>query len=107
MHLAGKTALVTGGATGNAGYAIALVTAEGCRVAIAGRREEPLRKAAAQATGDNPSGHARRRRGRSGQRSDAPPMGRGHSWHVDILINNAGINSRTHDGRHAAGDWDA
>jgi NAD(P)-dependent dehydrogenase (short-subunit alcohol dehydrogenase family) len=45
-RLAGKTALVTGGGTG-IGLGIALALArEGCRVAIAGRRAEPLAAAA-------------------------------------------------------------
>lgn len=47
MSLQGKTVLVTGGATG-IGLAIARALAgAGCRVAIAGRREEKLREAAA------------------------------------------------------------
>lgn len=47
MKLAGKTALVTGGATGiGQGIAYALA-AEGCRVVIAGRREEALKSAVA------------------------------------------------------------
>ncbi|MGH7140339.1 MAG: SDR family oxidoreductase [Pirellulales bacterium] len=46
MKLSGKTALVTGGATGiGLGVAVALAQ-EGCHVAIAGRREDKLREAA-------------------------------------------------------------
>jgi NAD(P)-dependent dehydrogenase (short-subunit alcohol dehydrogenase family) len=45
MRLEGKTALVTGGGTG-IGWGIArALAAEGCRVAIAGRREAVLRQA--------------------------------------------------------------
>ena len=48
MKLSGKTAVITGGGTG-IGWGIAqCLAAEGCRVAIAGRREEPLREAATQ-----------------------------------------------------------
>ncbi|HUY92862.1 MAG TPA: SDR family NAD(P)-dependent oxidoreductase, partial [Pirellulales bacterium] len=54
MKLQGKTALVTGGATGiGLGIAIALAE-EGCRVAIAGRREDKLREAAARYKGQPP-----------------------------------------------------
>jgi NADP-dependent 3-hydroxy acid dehydrogenase YdfG len=52
MKLKGKTAVVTGGGTG-IGLGIALAfAAEGCRVAIAGRREEKLREAAAAWKGE-------------------------------------------------------
>ncbi|MCC7085031.1 MAG: SDR family NAD(P)-dependent oxidoreductase [Pirellulales bacterium] len=51
MTLAGKTAVVTGGGTG-IGAAIALaLAAEGCRVAIAGRRLEKLRETATKFSG--------------------------------------------------------
>ena len=52
MSLAGRTILVTGGGTGiGAGCAIALAE-QGCQVAIAGRREQPLIEAASQFTGE-------------------------------------------------------
>ena len=52
MSLAGKTVLITGGGTGiGEGCALALA-AEGCRVAISGRREEKLKEVAAKVDGD-------------------------------------------------------
>jgi NAD(P)-dependent dehydrogenase (short-subunit alcohol dehydrogenase family) len=52
MRLQGKTALVTGGGSG-IGLAIARALAgEGCRVAIAGRREQTLREAIDSSAGD-------------------------------------------------------
>jgi NAD(P)-dependent dehydrogenase (short-subunit alcohol dehydrogenase family) len=90
--LAGKTALVTGGATG-IGWAIAEAFArEGCRVAIAGRREDKLRQAASQFVGQ-PSilFHA-------ADVGELASVERLFAWanqqlgHIDILVNSAGIN---------------
>lgn len=52
MSLSGRTVLITGGGTGiGAGCALALAE-QGCRVAIAGRREEPLVETAARFQGE-------------------------------------------------------
>lgn len=92
-RLAGKTALVTGGATG-IGQAIAIALAgEGCRVAIAGRREDKLREAAAawQATPPILT--------HTVDVSDRASVAELFHWadqnlgHVDILVNGAGINT--------------
>jgi NAD(P)-dependent dehydrogenase (short-subunit alcohol dehydrogenase family) len=54
MQLAGKTVLVIGGGTGvGQGVSLALA-AEGCRVAIAGRREDKLKEVAALHKGSTP-----------------------------------------------------
>ena len=46
MRLEGKTAVITGGGTGIGQGIAQAYAAEGCKVIIAGRREEPLQAAA-------------------------------------------------------------
>ena len=93
MRLAGKTAVITGGATG-IGQAIATVFAqEGCRVAIAGRREDKLRRAASAWTGEP------KILTHTVDVADRKSVVELFRWaqetlgHVDILVNNAGINT--------------
>ena len=94
-RLEGKTAIVTGGATG-IGQAIAAALAhEGCRVAIAGRSQEKLQKAAAEWKAKTPL------LARQVDVADRESVAALVDWaadqlgQVDILVNNAGINSRT------------
>ena len=94
MKLQGKTALITGGGTGiGEGIALALA-AEGCRVAIAGRRIEKLREVAARATAGppmliHPVDVADRASVEELFRWAEAELGQ-----IDILVNSAGINSR-------------
>ncbi|MEX0711953.1 MAG: SDR family oxidoreductase [Pirellulales bacterium] len=92
MKLEGKTALVTGGGSGiGLGIALALA-AEGCRVAIAGRREDALRSAVAgSASGSRLLVHA-------ADVADPQSVDNLVSWArrelgpLDILVNSAGVN---------------
>src|SRR5438132_5868251 len=98
-RLAGKTAVVTGGATG-IGQAIAAALAEeGCRVAIAGRSQEKLQKAAAAWKSQDP--HKDPLLVRQADVADRQSVAALLDWaadqlgQIDILVNNAGVNSRT------------
>jgi len=92
MKLKGKTALITGGGTGiGEGIALALA-AEGCRVAIAGRRIEKLREVAARATAGppvliHPVDVAERASVEELFRWAEAELGQ-----IDILVNSAGVN---------------
>lgn len=92
MKLSGKTALVTGGATGiGLGIAIGLAE-EGCRVAIAGRREDKLRDAASTYRGTPALIH------HTADVGDLKSVERLVAWAtrelgpLDIVVNSAGVN---------------
>lgn len=92
MRLQNKTAVVTGGGTG-IGLGIAQALAgEGCRVAIAGRREEKLQQAAAAGPGADPLAY------HGVDVADRQSVNELFAWAhqklgtIDILVNAAGIN---------------
>ena len=95
MRLKEKHAVVTGGGTG-IGLGIAQAfAAEGCRVVIAGRREDKLREAAAGWAGQPPLLY------RAVDISDRKSVQELFAWaneqlgRIDILVNSAGVNIRT------------
>jgi NAD(P)-dependent dehydrogenase (short-subunit alcohol dehydrogenase family) len=94
MTLTGKTAVVTGGGTG-IGLAIARAfAAEGCRVVIAGRREDKLHEAAAGWQGESPL------LVHPVDVTSRESVARLFAWatqqlgQIDILVNSAGTNIR-------------
>ncbi len=95
MGLKGKVALITGGSDGIGLATARLLAAEGARVAICARREEPLRQAAAEvrrATGGDvlavPADVSRAEDIARFIGQAAQTYGR-----IDILLNNAGSSS--------------
>ena len=92
MNLQAKGALVTGGGTGT-GRSIALaLAAEGCHVAVTGRRKDKLAETADLATGDPPILH------HAADISNRDEVERLFAWAaaeigpIHILVNSAGIN---------------
>jgi NAD(P)-dependent dehydrogenase (short-subunit alcohol dehydrogenase family) len=107
MDIQGKRVLVTGGGSG-IGLGIALALAEeGCRVAISGRNEQKLEKAAAQFQGKP---EILTRACDVSDRDDVKALFTwvdDHLEGVDILVNSAGVNTakRRFDVLDPA-DWD-
>ena len=106
-RLEGKTCLVTGGGTG-IGLGIALALArEGCRVAIAGRRKEPLEAACRQYEGSPPLVS------QTVDVGDLASVEKLFDWSkatmgpLDILVNSAGVNVRRRSMAELdPADWD-
>src|SRR5688572_7439356 len=92
ISLAGKTALITGGGSGiGLGTALALAR-EGCQVAIAGRRPDVLKEAAASFSG-KPAILTF-----AADVADKASVEKLFAWanqhlgRIDILVNSAGVN---------------
>lgn len=93
MKLEGKTALVTGGGTG-IGKAIALaLAAEGCHVAVAGRREGPLREVADSFAGEPKIEVLTADVGDRESATALVTKATERLGQIDILVNNAGTNT--------------
>ncbi len=91
MKLQDKTAVVTGGGTGIGLGIAAALAAQGCRVAITGRRENKLREAVESCGGDPPMLY------RAADVADRDSVGDLFRWadaelgRVDILVHSAGM----------------
>ncbi len=107
MKLEGKIALVTGGGTGIGEGIAAALADEGCRVAIAGRREDKLRETAAKHKLPTPlATHAV-------DVADRASVAKLFRWAaeslgpIDILVNAAGLNIVSRSlADTAPEDWD-
>ncbi len=107
MDIKNKTVLITGGGTGiGAGCALALAQ-EGCRVVISGRREEPLKKVAAQHQGEHAILTHVADVGNRESANELVAWATKELGQIDILLNSAGINiqKRTMEDL-APEDWD-
>jgi NADP-dependent 3-hydroxy acid dehydrogenase YdfG len=94
MELSGKTAVITGGATG-IGEGIALAFAKaGCRVAIAGRRLELLQSVAQAYSGEKRIIYHTCDVADRGSVIELFRWARQELGKIDILVNSAGINVR-------------
>ncbi len=92
MSLEGKTAVVTGGATGIGwGIASALATA-GCRVVIAGRREDKLQAAADSFAGEPAIEYKVLDVANREQVNEVFAWAHHRLGKIDILVNSAGTN---------------
>jgi NADP-dependent 3-hydroxy acid dehydrogenase YdfG len=92
MELSEKTALVTGGGSG-IGLGVALALAgEGCRVAIAGRNQEKLARAAAEYPGQPPLLVRACDVTDRGDVRDLVAWSLANMGRLDIVVNSAGIN---------------
>ena len=106
--LRGKVVWITGGGTGIGRAAAEMFAREGCRVAVLGRRPEPLEKVAAgiRAAGGEAQAIQLDVADRAQVQKVAAALLSG--WkRVDILINNAGLNvpkRRLHE--ISGADWD-
>src|SRR5437667_3256690 len=107
--LEGKIALVTGAGTGIGRATALMLAAEGARVAVAGRRKEPLEQVVAEIQRDK--GTAASKTCDLTKPHDARELG---AWAVktfggvDILVNNAGQSSHARSIRWVGQDeWDA
>lgn len=95
MKLEGKTAVVTGGGTG-IGLAIAQAFAsEGCRVVIAGRREEVLREAAEAWTSEHSLLYHTVDVTDRQSVAELFAFANEQLGQIDILVSSAGINIKT------------
>ena len=95
MSLSGKTAVVTGGGTGiGRGIALALA-AEGCRVLVGGRRDEPLRETCNAFSGQPAISRYLLDVADRGSVARFFEFARGELGRIDILVNSAGTNVKT------------
>lgn len=91
-RLSGKTALITGGGTG-IGYGIAAaLAAEGCHVAISGRREDKLREAVAKQNFDPPIAVCQADVAKRDSVDGLFAFAEKELKKIDILVNCAGVN---------------
>lgn len=107
QNLQGKTAIVTGGGTGIGRGIARAIAGEGIRVAICGRRSQPLEQTARQI--QEAGGEALAIRADVSRQEDVERLVHevGDAWGVvEILVNNAGIGGGRSIHEHDVEAWD-
>lgn len=92
MQLKGKTALITGGGTGIGAAAALALAAQGCRVAISGRREEKLCEVAAAFQGEPPIIHRMADVADRASATELVTWAERELGQLDIIVQSAGTN---------------
>ncbi len=106
-ELSGKVAIITGGGTGIGRGAALMLSEEGCRVVLCGRRKAPLDEALEKINAQGGEGLVV-----EGDVSEASDVDRlvntaqDTFGQIDILVNNAGIVGGGHIHKHDIQTWD-
>jgi len=92
MQLQGKTALITGGGTGIGAAAAHALAAQGCRVAISGRREDKLQEVASAFQGEPAILYRAADVGDRQSAFDLVDWAQRELGQIDIIVQSAGVN---------------
>ena len=106
-RLSGKVAIITGGGTGIGRGAALMLSAEGCKVVLGGRRESPLDEVIKSVQAEGGEGlYVEADVAEVGDVERLVKRAQETYGRVDILVNNAGIGGGGQIHAHDIQDWD-